>query len=116
MGEAAPSRWLSDWKAVIIIIGLELFLITSIVNYYAYFIDRNLSLSNISNLTVGICALLVITPNYYLFIHTNIWKEYVKEFDQLPKRKNIIGSWMTLFVIIFVLFNFIYSFCLYYKM
>jgi succinate dehydrogenase hydrophobic anchor subunit len=111
MSEAAPSRWLSDWKAGIAIIVLELFLISSLFIYYKVFVNRYVHLGE-SNWDVIISVLVVIIPNYFAFVHTDVWKEYIKEFDQLPKRKNRIGSWIVFGVVLFVIANLIFSFYL----
>lgn len=113
--EAAPSRWLSDWKAGVVIIALELFLIASILNYYVFFIDRSISLNRLNDWHLIICVLVISMLNYFAFIHTNAWKNYANEFDMLPKKVNKRGSWIVFGVVIFVIFNFIFSFCLYYR-
>ena len=109
MSEAAPSRWLSDWKAGICIIALELWSVYSLVNYYNIFINRCFALNKTY---VIITVLIICSINYFAFVHTDVWKEYVKEFDQLPKKKNRIGSWVVFGVVLFVIVNLIFSFYL----
>lgn len=86
MSEAAPSRWLSDWKAVICIIALEIWTMLFLVVYYVTitktYIDLNLKMP-----IVFIPLLIVSLINYFAFIHTSVWKQYLKEFDRLPKNK-----------------------------
>ena len=115
LAESSPSRWLSDWKAGVCIIALELFLISSIANYFVFFVDKSLHLAELSNWGLIICVLAVVTPNYIAFLHTDTWKDYVMEFDRLPKKKNRIGGWIILGVVLFVIINFIFSFYLYYQ-
>lgn len=111
MSEAAPLRWLSNWKAGLCIIALELFLIASLFIYYKVFFNKYVHLGE-SNWDVIISVLVVVIPNYFAFVHTDIWKDYVKEFDQLPKRRNRIGSWIVFGIVLFVIANLIFSFYL----
>jgi uncharacterized membrane protein YukC len=109
MSEAAPSRWMSDWKAGIVIIALEIFLLYSLVNYYNVFVDKFFDFGKGSVIST---VLIVCLLNYLLFVHTDKWKDYVKEFDQLPKKKNRIGSWIVFGIVLFVVANLIFSFYL----
>lgn len=105
-----PKFW-SDWKAGVSIITLELLIAISVGAYYAVGTKTILNLS-VKTPVVFIILAIVIFLNYLAFIHTNKWKEYVKEFDQLPKRKNRIGSWVVLGIILLVLGNVFFSFYL----
>lgn len=109
--EKGPSVWLSDWKAVISIGVLQVFLILSMYCYYAVYSKQILDLS-IKNPIVFIPFAIIFIFNYFTFEHTDIWKEYVAEFDQLPKKKNRIGSWIVFGVVLFVIANLIFSFYL----
>lgn len=111
MSENAPSRWLSDWKAVLVIIALEIWFVLSITVYYATITRTKMEL-DITTPIVFIPFLSIILINYFAFVHTNVWKEYVSEFDKLPKRKNRIGGWLVFGIVMFVIFNLIYSFYL----
>lgn len=107
MSEAAPSRWASDWKAGIAIIALEIILAFSLINYYNIFIDRFFELKRIYAI---IGALIICAVNYFLFVHTDVWKDYVKEFDNLPKRTNFWGSFIVFGITLLVIANLIFSF------
>ena len=109
MSEAAPSKWASDWKASIVIAALEIWLLFSLINYYNVFVDKDFFLPQIFYIIIGVAVFVL---NYYLFIHTDIWKEYVKEYDKLPKDKNRLGGIIVFFTTFFILFNIIYSFYL----
>lgn len=111
MSEAAPSRWVSDWKAGIVIIVLELWILFSIGIYYAALTKTKIEL-DITMPIIFIPLLIIILINYLAFVHTDVWKEYVKEFDRLPKKKNRIGSWIVLGVVLFVVANLIFPFYL----
>ncbi|MFN0293021.1 hypothetical protein [Pedobacter helvus] len=102
-----PKFW-SDWKAGIVIIVLELFLLASIFIYYKIFFNRYVHLSE-SNRDIIIPLLLVVIPNYFAFVHTDRWKDYVKEFDALPKKDNKIGGWIVFGFILLVIANLIFS-------
>ncbi len=82
MSEAAPSRWLSDWKAGVVILVLELWFIYSMFNYYSVLIDKYFEPTKIVYIII---AVMLAAFNYFAFVHTDTWKEYVKEFDALPK-------------------------------
>jgi len=47
--------------------------------------------------------------NWFIFEKDDRWKEYVKEFDGWPRKKNVVGMWAVVMMILFVIFNFIYS-------
>lgn len=111
--EAAPSRWLSDWKASLAIDVLALFVFSSIINYYKVFFFPASTLGEGNLLLVFIVIISVL--NYFIFHHRDQWKEFVNVFDKLPKQKNKIGSWAVFGVVFMVVFNFILSFYLYYQ-
>lgn len=102
-----PKFW-SDWKAGVVIIALEIFLLASIFIYYKVFFNRNIHLSE-SNWDIIIPMLVVVIPNYFAFVHTDRWKDYIKEFDELPKRSNKIGSWIVFSIVLLVIVNLIFS-------
>lgn len=111
MSEAAPSKWLSDWKASLAIDVLLFFFLFSVTIYYKIFVNRYFSLDN--KFGVGIIyVLFIVIPNYFIFHHKDQWKDIVAEFDQLPKKKNLIGSWIVFGVVLLVIANLIFSFYL----
>lgn len=107
--EAAPSRWMSDWKAGMVIGVLEIWSIFSIINYYTFFINNEFYLTRNYYIIIGSIIFIL---NYFAFIHTNVWKDYVKEFDRLPKLVNRKGSWLVFGIVLFVITNLIFSFYL----
>lgn len=111
MSEAAPSRWWSEWKASLLIDLLIFIFVFSCILYYNIFFDRNFKFENVK-LIVLIYLLLIAAPNYFIFHHHDQWKEIVAKFDQLPRRKNRIGSWIVFAVVLFVIANLIFSFYL----
>jgi hypothetical protein len=111
MSEAAPSRWLSDWKAGIVIIALETWLLLSLIIYYNVFIDRYFNLTATSPVII-LSSIAILLGNYFAFVHTDEWKAYVKEFDALPKKKNQIGSLIVFAIVVLVIANLVFSFYL----
>ena len=106
--EAAPSRWMSDWKAELAIDVLELFLVFTVFDFYTIYTKKIVNLEN-----TGLCALLYISiialPNYFIFHHKDQWKHYVQEFDKWPKSKNRIGTLIVWSIIILIITTFFIS-------
>lgn len=103
-----PKFW-SDWKAGISIIFIEILCIYTIVIYYNIFVNRYFELKKTPMIIV---TMIICATNYMLFVHTDAWKEYVKEFDKLPKRTNRIGSWIVFGIVLFIIINLVFSFYL----
>lgn len=103
-----PKFW-SDWKAGVTIVTMELWIIISAMNYYNVFINKYFE---ITKAKLSIWGIIIVIINYFAFLHTDVWRLYIKEFDQLPKRKNKHGTWVVLSVVLFVAVNFIFSFYL----
>lgn len=110
--ESAPSVWLSDFKASLIIDFLLFIDFTSCLNYYTVFFDPDANFGE-SNILFYI-GLIIVIFDYIVIYEMNNWKQIVKKFDALPRKTNIKGSWIVLVVILLQLFNFIYSFYLLY--
>ncbi|MFM2224930.1 MAG: hypothetical protein RJA07_1132 [Bacteroidota bacterium] len=106
--EAAPSRWMSDWKAELAIDVLELFVVFTVLDFYTICTERIVNLEN-----TGLCALLYISiiaiPNYFIFHHNDQWKGYVHEFDKWPKNKNTMGTLIVWCIIILIITTFFIS-------
>ena len=111
--EAAPSRWLSDWKAEFVIDILMLSLFSSLIPYYRVFRNPDSRVGD-GNLLFYILLIISVT-NYFIFHNKNQWKEIVNEFDKSPIKKNKIGGWVVFGVILLFVANFIFSFYLYYQ-
>ncbi len=107
---SVPEFW-SEWKAIMLIIILEIALYFSVGMYYSVFINRYTTLLD-NNFLIGLYLVSTIALNYYFFEHQNKWKLIIEKFDKLIKNKNIIGGWLVLLVIILVVVSLIYSFYL----
>lgn len=111
--ESSPSKWLSEWKASLVLDTLILFLVTSILLYYNVFVDNTFNIVN-SNL-VMITAFVCIISNYFMFHYKDKWKIII----QINKKKdsNYINKiyWCSLIFILVSVVNFIFSFYLFYN-
>lgn len=101
----------ADWKAGLAVMAFEIWFLLSIGSYFSFFTKKATELSFTTPIVL-IPFLCIFIINYLMFIHTNIWKEYVKEFDLLPKRKNNIGGAIVFAVLLFIVGNLIFSFYL----
>jgi hypothetical protein len=110
--EAAPSRWLSDWKASFFLMVIEIWIGLSILNYFSvlypkiYLRDRFLTVVSIS-IVIGLVAV-----KYFSFEYKDRWKSVIKTFDELPKNKNEIGTHVVWGIVLLILGNLIFSFYL----
>lgn len=108
--ELGGAFW-TDFKAGLAIAALEIWLLLSIGNYFSVVTKKNEELS-ITMPVVYIPVLILFILNYFSFMHNDKWKEYNRKFDQLPKSTNIIGTWIVVGIIVFIIGNLIYSFYL----
>jgi len=102
------SFW-TDFKAGVVMIALEIWTILLLINYYNIFLNRYFHLEKRTFFFLGF---IIIVVNYLAFVHTDIWKEYNKNFDKLPKEVNKKGSWIVFGITIFIIVNLIFSFYL----
>ena len=109
LSEAAPSRWLSDWKAELAIDILEGFFIFSLLTYYTVFVNRHFQIPN-SFIIIMFYILTIALPNYFIFHRRDQWKSIVHEFDKIPKNKNRIGGWIVFIIILLVIANLVFAF------
>lgn len=100
-----PKIW-SDFKAGVSMGALEMWLVAGLINYYRIYIDHEMTFSK--NLYIGM-VVFVIGLNYFSFVHTDKWKEYNAEFEQLPRKKNIIGGIIVWIIIISIIAGFFTS-------
>ncbi len=109
--EAAPSKWLSDWKAELVIDVLWVFIALSILSYYTIFTKQVVN-SGDDKFVVILGVIFISLPNYFIFHHRDQWKKIVHEFDKLPKRTNKIGGCVVLCLVVIIISNLIFSFYL----
>jgi hypothetical protein len=99
----------NDFSAGVLIVILEMLILGILKFYYIGFIDQNDTIKPFSVATI-VPLLAVFLINYFSFVNNDKWKEYVKEFDKLPRYKNIIGTWVVLMIVAFILVNVVISF------
>lgn len=102
-------NWSTNWKASLFIDVLIFFVILSFIVYYMTFIDRYFELGD-SKIIVFLFIVGVSVPNYFIFHHRDQWKEIIKNFDNLPKKKNRIGGWIVFGVVLLIFTNLIFAF------
>jgi hypothetical protein len=106
------ANFLLDWKAAIILDCLGICIGISLLIYYSVFSGNQLNLENNTKFLIFIYIAIIGIPNYFIFQHRDQWKEIVKEFDKLPKDKNKRGGIIVWSVIILIVANLIFAFCL----
>lgn len=102
-------NWSADWKASLSIDVLVFFAILSFIVYYTTFIDRYFELGD-SKIIVFLFIVGISVPNYFIFHHRDQWKEIVKNFDNLPKKKKLIGGWIVFGVVLLIFANLFFAF------
>ena len=104
--------FLSDWKAAVSILALEIWFLFSIIVYYKVFSKKDLVPHALTNpLTYVILAFLIMLK-IILFDHKNRWKDYVNMYDKWPSGKNNRGSVIVTIIVLSIIANLIFSFYL----
>ena len=97
-----------NFSAIILMVILETSLVISLNCYYIEFFDRT-GVLKLYTLKIILPLLIIFFLNYFTFVNTNQWKNYIQEFDKWPKYKNVIGSCITIILIALLLFSIKYS-------
>ncbi len=105
-GEWSPSDFPSDFTATFAITVLEVLFLGTLKFYYIEFVDRNDPFVLISFQTI-VPLVIVVLVNYFAFINNDRWKKYVTEFDQWPRNKNLIGTYVVIGILVFIIVNLI---------
>lgn len=98
-----PKFW-SDWKALIALLGIEMWTGGSFVFYYQAITGKS-----VNDMIFLLMGMFLVLTNWYLFEHKDKWKGIVKEFDQLPKKQNKKGSFIVLLVVLASIANVVFS-------
>ena len=109
--DLSGGKFLSSFKAGLVMIALEIWMLMSLGAYYAIYTKTAIELS-ISMPVIYIPLIIIIGFNYFTLDYTDVWKKYNNEFDKLPKQKNRIGGWIVFSIVLLVIANLIYSFYL----
>jgi hypothetical protein len=83
------TRWLTDTKAVIVVMSIEIWILLSLNCYYDVLSHKRGQLNFIS-IKVLVPFILLLIIKWFAFWRDDRWKDYVKEFDKWPEEK-IIG-------------------------
>ncbi|MDR2955265.1 MAG: hypothetical protein LBV43_09310 [Prevotella sp.] len=107
---SSPSFW-SEWKASIVLTLALGSLLYSFILYYQIFIDRT---SNLGGKVYFILpmGIIIFLFNYYTILSKDQWKHIIEFYDNMPKKKNRMGSIIALIVIVFCFFSTIFAFYL----
>lgn len=105
--EKVPTVWWSEWKAILTLSMLELFIVISLLNWITCVYKITLFL-NYPFVPI-IISLLIYGVNYYLFLYKKKWKEISLKNEKISKWKDTIGILFVILFTLFVLWCFIYS-------
>lgn len=109
--ELSGGKFLTSVKAGVVIVALEIWILMSIGAYYSYFTKTAVELS-LSMPIVYIPLLIILGFNYFTLDYTDIWKDYVKDFEKITPRKNRKGGWIVFGIVLFVIANLVCAFYL----
>ncbi|WP_131535589.1 hypothetical protein [Pedobacter nototheniae] len=96
------------FKADICITVLQIWMIIALYAYMSIFLGVRIELS-IGQPLGFIPFLLAFCTTLYFFTFSNKWKSSFEEFEKWPKKKKRIGSLIVWCVVIFILFNLVFS-------
>ncbi len=105
--EKAPSRWLSNWKAVISISVLNIFALLSIYGIVMYKLRINL-LPNSVTLPI-IIAIIIFGVNYFYFLRQNRWRNKIDKFDAINSFRDKTGILIIISLVVFLVAFLVYS-------
>lgn len=98
----------TKYKAVLIIINLEILTVFSFFNYEDVFFKQHVDV-NFFSVKVLLPVILLGLIKWFLFSRDDRWMDYVKKFDQWPKKKNRIGTVIVIGIVALLVANFIAS-------
>lgn len=102
---------LISYKAGLVMLALETWLLFSFAIYYVVYTKTYIELT-ISMPIAYIPLIIIFVFNYFTIHYKDNWKKYNFEFDNYSKRKNRIGGWIVYGIVVFIISNLIYSFYL----
>lgn len=98
--EKAPSKWWSDWKAVISISFLKIFALLSIYGMVMYKLKINL-LPESGTLPI-IIAVIIFGVNYFYFLRQERWRNKIDRFDTISSFRDKIGVLIVITLVVFL--------------
>ncbi|WP_142685414.1 hypothetical protein [Chitinophaga polysaccharea] len=109
--ENAPSRWWSEWKAMLSVIVLEIMLLMTLEGYFSIIFKHDI-VPGYDNLVTITQAVVITLFNYFFFLHKDKWKLYVKELDKQSRRQQFIGGLVVWSLVFLIFANLIFMFYL----
>lgn len=103
-----PKIW-SDWKAVLCLDLLAMFLGLSVLCYYSVLTKANLQ-EGLQQYIVLTFVALVTVSNYFVFNHQERWKQIVTRFENKPDINNKVGTILVLLLVLAIIGNLVYAF------
>lgn len=100
---------LNNWKPLIIICLLQLFIIISIDLWIKILIGKSYFLEQ-SNIILWIICVGLALVNYYILLGQNKWKSHIPAFRKYTRNKDLIVTLMVILTIFGIFFFMIYSF------
>ncbi|MEC5173871.1 hypothetical protein [Chryseobacterium nepalense] len=110
--ELVGGAFWTDFKAGLVIGALEIWFLISIGIYLVLITNKNIAELTLTQPIVFIPLIIILLLNYFSFIHTDKWKEYNNEFDQLSIKKNKIGGKIVWCTVVFIIINLFFSYYL----
>lgn len=101
---------ITNFKTGLVIIFLEILSLVSLLIYYKLYINPTFDIIGTKIQWIIMVILLVLTDYFMFYNKSNKWKEIFAEFHKLPKKKNILGSWIVFVIVLLIIGNFIFSF------
>lgn len=109
--ELSGGKFLTEYKAGLVMLALETWILLSLGAYYVIYTKNFIELT-ISMPIVYIPAVIVYAFNYLTIHYKDRWNKYNVEFANYSKRKNRIGGWIVFGIILLIISNLIYAFYL----
>lgn len=109
--ELSGGKFLTFYKASLVMLALEAWILISFGAYYAVYTKTFIELS-ITMPIAYIPAIILYAFTYFTLDYKSKWKKYNAEFANYSKGKNRIASWIVFGIIVFIMSNLIYSFYL----
>ena len=98
---------LNEWKPLIIISALEIFIFIQAIIWYSV-LTKNIYRG--SNIYFFLLSIALVSFNYYIFIYNHKWKQYIQSFKKISKKKDIWNGIIILFGILGILGTMIFAF------
>jgi membrane associated rhomboid family serine protease len=108
--EKAPSRWWSDWKAVITICFLIGFALSAAINTTIYVL--NVDLVPRTKVLPIIISLIIFGLNYYYFLYKDKWRDRILRFENLNRKANRVGITLVVLIVGIIIGSLICSYYL----